>query len=79
MIDGDPGITNNKVVVKKTDFEVFQALDVDGIGENGNEKSNQFFFRLRADKKHCLSVIFKICLKKKKITPFHFVLFNIEV
>jgi len=42
MIEGDPGITNNKVVVKKTDFEVFQALDVDGIGEDGNEKSNQF-------------------------------------
>lgn len=41
MIDGDPGITNNKVVVKKTDFEVFQALDVDSIGENGNEKGNK--------------------------------------
>ncbi|VVC26103.1 Hypothetical protein CINCED_3A018056 [Cinara cedri] len=39
MIDGDPGITNNKVVVKKTDFEVFQALDVDAIGENGIEKT----------------------------------------
>lgn len=42
MIDGDPGITNNKVVVQKTDFEVFQALDVDAIGENGNEQSNLF-------------------------------------
>lgn len=40
MIDSDPGITNNKVVVKKTDFEVFQALDVDAIGENGIEISN---------------------------------------
>lgn len=44
MIDGDPGITNNKVVVKKTDFEVFQALDVDAFGENGIEKSNQFIY-----------------------------------
>jgi len=40
MIEGDPGITNNKVVVRKTDFEVFQALDVDSIDENGIEKSN---------------------------------------
>lgn len=40
MVDSDPGITNNKVVVQKTDFEVFQALDVDAVGENGNEKGN---------------------------------------
>ncbi|XP_060864671.1 5'-AMP-activated protein kinase subunit beta-1 isoform X1 [Metopolophium dirhodum] len=39
MIEGDPGITNNKVVVRKTDFEVFQALDVDSIDENCIEKS----------------------------------------
>lgn len=44
MIDGDPGIINNKVVVKKTDFEVFQALDVDSIGENGNEKGNKLIY-----------------------------------
>lgn len=41
MIDSDPGIKNNQVVVKKTDFEVFQALDVDAIGENSNEQGNQ--------------------------------------
>lgn len=44
MIEGDPGITNNKVVVKKTDFEVFQALDVDSIDENGIEKSNHHIY-----------------------------------
>lgn len=44
MIDGDPGITNNTIVVKKTDFEVFQALDVDAIDENGIEKSNTFIY-----------------------------------
>jgi len=48
MIEGDPGITNNKVVVRKTDFEVFQALDVDSIDENGIEKGNQqhLFYKL---------------------------------
>lgn len=46
MIDNDPGITNNKIVVKKTDFEVFQALDVDAIGENGNEKSMNIKFTI---------------------------------
>jgi len=38
MIDSDPGIKNNKVVVKKTDFEVFQALDVDSASEDGDDK-----------------------------------------
>jgi hypothetical protein len=51
MIEGDPGITNNKVVVKKTDFEVFQALDVDAVGENGIEICNQIFILISAYKK----------------------------
>lgn len=38
MIDSDPGVKNNKVVVKKTDFEVFQALDVDSASEDGDDK-----------------------------------------
>lgn len=56
MIDSDPGIKNNQVVVKKTDFEVFQALDVDAIGENSNELGNQliinFFYIISITNKY---------------------------